>query len=414
MNAFGFGPLLVTLLIQSFSALSLMAVPVLIPAELGLPRLTPSGIGLYIFCAYAGAMLGTLSSGALVDRWGAIRTSQWALILSAAGLILAALYPDAIMLAAVMIGMGYGPITPASSHVLIQTTPAKRLNLVFSIKQTGVPVGVAISGFFIPPLAVTGWMWTLLILALACLVVVASAKPIQAELDALTSRRINPASPTSPNALSVRFFLRQLFEPLVVIWTFKKLRSMAAVSFVLSGIQIALTSYLVSFLTAGLLMSALAAGSLLALSQVGGIIGRIVWGYLSDHFISPLRMLALLSLVIAVAAFATGSLMLWPTSPPGLLLAVLMFVFGSTASGWNGVYLAEVARQAPPGAVSKATSGTLACTFLGVMVGAPLFGFLVSGHGGFPMAFGVQALLALGVAISLFIFSQQTVKLLSP
>ena len=147
MKAFGFGPLLVTLLIQSFSALSLMAVPVLIPTELGLPRLSPSGIGLYIFCAYAGALLGTLSAGALVDRWGAIRTSQWALMVSAAGLILAALYPGALMLAAFMIGMGYGPITPASSHVLIQTTPAKRLNLVFSIKQTGVPVGVAMSGF---------------------------------------------------------------------------------------------------------------------------------------------------------------------------------------------------------------------------------------------------------------------------
>ena len=407
MKAFGFGPLLVTLLIQSFSALSLMAVPVLVPAELGLPRLTPSGIGLYIFCAYAGAMLGTLSAGALVDRWGAIRISQWALMLSAAGLILAALYPGALMLAAVLIGMGYGPITPASSHVLIQTTPAKRLNLVFSIKQTGVPVGVAMSGFFIPPLAVTGWMWTLLILAAACCVVVASAVPIQAELDAQTSRPINPAS---PNALSMRFFLQQLIEPLAVIWKFQKLRSMAAVSFVLSGIQIALTSYLVSFLTAGLLMNALAAGSLLALSQVGGIMGRIVWGYLSDHFISPLRMLALLSLVIAVAALATSSLMLLPTAPPGFLLAVLMFVFGATASGWNGVYLAEVARQAPPGAVSKATSGTLACTFLGVMVGAPLFGFLVSGHGGFPVAFGVQALLALGVAVLLFTFSQQIVK----
>ena len=404
MKAFGFGPLLVTLLIQSFSALSLMAVPVLVPAELGLPRLTPSGIGLYIFCAYAGAMLGTLSAGALVDRWGAIRTSQWALMLSAAGLILAALYPSALMLAAVMIGIGYGPITPASSHVLIQTTPAKRLNLVFSIKQTGVPVGVAMSGFFIPPLAVTGWMWTLLILALACMVVVASAGPIQAELDAQTSRRITPAS---LDALSVRFFLGQLLEPLVVIWTSKKLRALAAVSFILSGFQIALTSYLVSFLTAGLLMSALAAGSLLALSQVGGIMGRIVWGYLSDHFISPLRMLALLSVVIALAASATSSLMLWPSAASGFFMAVLMFVFGATASGWNGVYLAEVARQAPPGAVSKATSGTLAFTFLGVMIGAPLFGLLVSSPGGFPLAFGFEAVLGLGLAISLFFLARK-------
>ena len=399
MNSFA--PLLVTLLIQSFSALGLMAVPVLIPVELGPPRLTPAGMGLYVLCAYAGAVLGSLSAGALVDRWGAIRTSQWALLLSAAGLVLAALVPDALMLAAVLLGMGYGPITPASSHVLIQTTPAKRLNLVFSIKQTGVPLGVALCGFCIPPLAITGWMWTLLILALACVLVAASAWPIQAGLDAQTSQRINPAAPAG---LSLRFLLRQLLEPLAVIFKHKKLRSLAAVSFVFSGIQISFTSYLVSFLTTGLAMTALAAGSLLALSQMGGVLGRIVWGYLSDHFIRPLSMLALLSLVMALAALATGGLALWPGAMSSLMLAALMFVFGASASGWNGVFLAEVARQAPPGAVGKATSGTLACTFVGVMVGAPLFGLIASSRGGFSMAFGMQALLALGVALMLFAF----------
>lgn len=396
-----FAPLLVTLLIQSFSALGLMAVPVLIPVELGPPRLTAAGIGLYLLCAYIGAMVGSLSAGLLVERWGPIRTSQCALLLSAAGLTLAALCPDALLLAALFMGMGYGPITPASSHVLIQTTPARRLNLVFSIKQTGVPVGVALSGFCIPPLAVTGWMWTLLILALACVAVAASAWPIQAGLDAQTSQRINPAASVG---LSLRFLLRKLLEPLAVIFGHKGLRSLAAVSFVLSGIQISFASYLVSYLTTGLAMTALAAGSLLALSQVGGILGRIVWGYLSDRFIRPLSMLALLSLVISLASLATGSLVVWSAAPSSLVLAGLMFVFGASASGWNGVYLAEVARQAPSGAVGKVTSGTLACTFLGVIVGAPLFGLIVSGPGGFSMAFGMQAVLALGVALLLFAF----------
>lgn len=400
-----FVPLLVTLLIQSFSALGLMAVPVLIPVEPGPPRLTASGIGLYLLCAYAGAMVGSLTAVPLVDRWGAIRTSQCALLLSAAGLTLAALCPGALLLAAVLIGMGYGPITPASSHVLIQTTPAQKLNLVFSIKQTGVPVGVALSGFCIPPLAATtGWMWTLLILALACAAVAASACPIQAELDEQTSSRNGP---TPPAALSMQSLLWRLIEPLVVIVRHKGLRSLAAVSFVLSGIQISFTAYLVSYLTTGLAMTALAAGSVLALSQLGGVLGRIVWGYVSDRFIRPLRMLALLSLVISLASLATGGLVLWPAAPSGLVLAGLMFVFGASASGWNGVYLAEVARQAPSGAVGKATSGTLACTFLGVIVGAPVFGLIVSGPGGFGLAFGMQALLALGAALLLFTFRER-------
>ncbi len=401
-----FVPLLVTLLIQSFSALSLMAVPVLIPVELGLPRLSPAGIGVYVLCAYAGAVLGSLSAGALVDRWGAIRTSQWALLLSAAGLLLAACYPGALLLAALLVGMGYGPITPASSHVLIQTTPARQLNLVFSIKQTGVPLGVALSGFCIPPLAITGWMWTLMILALACIAVAASAWPIQARLDAQTSLKMTAGA---PQALSLRMLVQQLLEPLAVIFGHKKLRALVAVSFVLSGIQVSLASYLVSYLTTGLLMSALAAGTLLALSQMGGVLGRIAWGYISDRYMAPVTTLALLSLVIALVAMATSSLTLWPQAASGALLAGLMFVFGASASGWNGVYLAEVARQAPAGSVGKATSGILACTFLGVMVGVPLFGLIVSGPGGFSLAFGVQAVLALALALWLLMFRERPV-----
>ena len=404
-----FVPLLVTLLIQSFSALSLMAVPVLIPVEQGLPRLSPAGIGLYVLCAYAGAVLGSLSAGALVDRWGAIRTSQWALLLSAAGLLLAACLPGALLLAALLVGMGYGPITPASSHVLMQTTSPKRLNLVFSIKQTGVPLGVALSGFCIPPLAATGWSWTLTILALACVGVAASAWPIQADLDAQTSLKIKA---DTPQVLSLRMLVRQLLEPLAVIFGNKKLRALATVSFVLSGIQVSFASYLVSYLTTGLLMGAVAAGSLLALAQMGGVLGRIVWGYISDGFVRPLSVLAVLSLIIALAAAATSGLALWPQAASGALLAGLMFVFGASASGWNGVYLAEVARQAPAGSVGKATSGTLACTFLGVMVGAPVFGLIVSSRGGFGMAFGMQAALALAlsVGLGLLLFREQVVS----
>lgn len=405
MNSFL--PLLVTLLIQAFSALALMAVPVLVPAlasvEGGPPRLTAAGIGGYLLFGYLGAVIGSLSAGSLVDRWGAIRTSQGALLLSGLGLVLAAVAPMALPLAALLIGLGYGPITPASSHVLIRTTPAPRLNLVFSIKQTGVPLGVAMSGFSIPPLAAaTGWGWTLVVLALACAVVAAMAQPIQRALDAETATE-HPGGVVP--ALTFKLLGSKLVKPLAVIFGHKTLRALAAVSFVLSGIQISLSSYLVTYLTAEMALTAVVAGSVLGLSQMGGVLGRVVWGFLADHVITPLRMLGTLALVIALASGATAALAQWHIVPPGVLLAVLMFVFGASASGWNGVYLAEVARQAPPGSAGMATSGTLACTFLGVIAGAPLFGLIAASPAGFSAAFGMQALLALGVAVLLFVFS---------
>ena len=46
----------------------------------------------------------------------------------------------------------------------------------------------------------------------------------------------------------------------------------------------------------------------------------------------------------------------------------------SAGVGWNGVYLAEVARLSPPGMASTMTGGTLAITFFGVIFGPALFG----------------------------------------
>jgi len=82
-------------------------------------------------------------------------------------------------------------------------------------------------------------------------------------------------------------------------------------------------------------------------------------------------MLVLLGALMALSSLSTA--MLSVDSPVWLVWLVLT-LFGASAIGWNGVYLAEVARQAPAGQASLATGGTLSVTFLGVVLGPPLFG----------------------------------------
>jgi hypothetical protein len=53
----------------------------------------------------------------------------------------------------------------------------------------------------------------------------------------------------------------------------------------------------------------------------------------------------------------------WP------ILLIVAFFFGVTASGWNGVFLAEVARLAPEGRVAEATGAVLVPGFLGLVLG---------------------------------------------
>jgi hypothetical protein len=69
--------------------------------------------------------------------------------------------------------------------------------------------------------------------------------------------------------------------------------------------------------------------------------------------------------------------MLGPGWPYPALVA-LAIAFGSTGTAWQGVYLAEVARNAPEGQVADATSGCMGVTFFGALVGPGMFSALDS------------------------------------
>ena len=84
-------------------------------------------IGVYVAIVYFAAMLSSQWGAALVRRWGPIRTSQCSLVLAAIGSMLTGSGDVRIATAgAVLLGLGYGPVTPASSDMLARTTPPER------------------------------------------------------------------------------------------------------------------------------------------------------------------------------------------------------------------------------------------------------------------------------------------------
>jgi hypothetical protein len=76
-------------------------------------------------------------------------------------------------------------------------------------------------------------------------------------------------------------------------------------------------------------------------------------------------------------------------------------LYGASAVGWNGVFLAEVARSAPAGQVGTATGGTQFFTFGGAMLGPPVFTALVSATGSYAWAFAFFAIVPLAIALRL-------------
>jgi MFS family permease len=366
-------PLLLTLVIQAMVAMALLSLPVVAPVVAQTLQVSPALVGLYVSVTYAGAMVATLMGGATVARMGAIRVSQWGLVLCALGLLLCAVpWLPSMVLGAVLIGLGYGPITPASSHLLARTTPKHQMSLVFSIKQTGVPLGSMLAGAVVPPLALLGnWQLSLVAVAVVCLLCAGVSQSLRAELD-------------SDRQPDTRIRWGSLIEPIRLVLAHRALLIMASCSFMFSMVQLSLTTYLVTFLHDDLSYGLVAAGLALSVTQLGGIGGRVVWGYVADRWLGARRMLVLLASMMALGALASA--FLTTDTPHGVVIAILVG-FGASAIGWNGVYLAEVARRAPPGMASMATGGTLAFTFLGVVVGPPMFGALSSLFGTYRAGF---------------------------
>jgi len=377
-----FVALAATTALQVYASLAATAPSVLAPEIAQAFAIAPKWIGVFVGLIYAGAMVASLACGGFIERFGPIRVSQIGVMLCALGTLTIAVAPHSavalLIVAALTIGIGYGPITPASSHLLIRTAPPSKLALTFSIKQTGVPAGAALAGAALPALALlVGWRVSLAVAAVIGIIVVSAAQPARPALDAdRGGRTLSPAS---------------VMAPLRIVWRSRTLVELALVSFVYAGTQVCLTSFLVVYLTESLGWSLVGAGFALASATLGGVVGRVVWGMIADRFLRPRSVLGIIGLLAALCgAILSVALPSWPT----IALIVLAACFGATAIGWNGVQLSEVARHAPPGAAGAVTGASAFVTFSGVVAGPPIFALLAASTDGYRAGFAVSGALS--------------------
>jgi len=344
----------VTLAIQILASMAVFTPPVLAPVasrDIGVEAATV-GVGTaLIYLASSGS---ALLSGGFILRLGPMRVSQICLGLIGAGIgLMAAGTAAAAAAGTLLIGLGYGAVTPASSAILNQRTPDRWRAFVFSLKQTGVPIGGAITGAIVPWLmAAFGWRAAALGVAIGCVALLAAVQAGREDVDRARQR-------DAP--------LRgmRLREPIRLLWSQRPLRDLALASFAYSGMQMCLGSYLVVYLHELAGLSVPAAGAALSAAMAGGVLGRLFWGFAADRFVSPRRLLGGLGVGMSVAAFSLGAI---DAGTPLPLVAAAAFAFGGTAVGWNGVYISEVTRIAPAGQAAAVTGVSFALTYLGVFV----------------------------------------------
>ena len=366
-------PLAATFAVQTMAAMVLFGVTVIAPAAAPDIGVEVTLIGTFTSIAYGFGMLAGLLTGAVTDRYGAIRICQGTMVFAFIGVaVLTLSTPMAAVASAALLGLCYGPVNPVSTHILARVSPERWRPMIFSIKQTGMPAGSALAGALLPVIVITfDWRLAIITAGAMALIVAISIQPLRQRLDAtLRPKRKLRAG--------------DFINPLKLIWREPRLRSLAVIAFAYSGCQVAISVFYVVYLTAVLALPLTIAGLIFTILQVGAIMGRLFWGALADRFYPANRVLVWLGFATGTFSIITGLF------APGLLIWVVglvSFLIGATSSGWNGVFFSELVKYSPSEHTGEAASGIQFVIMAGVTALPPLFGIIVTVTGGFFPAF---------------------------
>jgi ACS family hexuronate transporter-like MFS transporter len=369
--------------VANVGPLGIPAIASLIRADLGL---TLAQAGSFLSSYYIGPSLVSLPAGTLADRWGVKRMLVLGQVVIAVGLLAASTADSFAALTVLMIaaGFGYGMLNPTSTKaVMAWAPPAHRATLV-GFKQVGLPFGGMLGAALLPALAlVLGWRAAVVVAA--GLIGLGALAALAFYHDPPDAARV-AAGPGTRGALAFVLTSRDLW-----------LMSLATAVF--AAVQTVWMSFLVLYLESAGRLSLLTASRCLALAQLGGMTGRVLFGMLSDRLFGGRRRLPLLlagagSLLctLAIAATGSGASIAW--------LAPLAFVFGVVGIGWNGVQHTWMAELAGPRAAGTAVGLGLGISSAGVTLGPLCFGYLVQATGGYRGPWIVLAV-SMGAALAL-------------
>jgi MFS family permease len=376
----------VILALQTVSATLGRIVPVAGPAFTAEFGWDQAWVGYLAAASIVGALFVLTSGIGLMHRLGGVRALQLSLLVGAASLLLY-LVPSIglALIASVCVGLSSGTANPAGSEVLTRYTPREHRNLVFSIKQAGVPLGGIVGGVAIPPLIdALGWRFASVVIAAVCIVAVLATWPFQKSIDPPPEER------AQHRLLSFR--LTDIMVPMRSLSRGERLWRASWVGCLLAIPQAGWITFLVTYLVVALGQSLNTAGLVFAVMQTSSMFGRVILGWIADRVASGPGTLMMASIGSAVSTILLGvSTPAWP-----LWAFLLLAAFaGIAVSGWNGVQIAEVARRSQPELIAESAAGAVILIFLSNMLTPVAFAVFIAATGHYDIAFLVSGAFSL-------------------
>ncbi len=343
------------------SSMALLVLPAVAPEVAREYAVDASLIGYFISIVCVGQLVTLTLFNGVTRRFGACRMNQvghGCVALAMLSMIL----PSTLFLAlgALLIGCGFGLIGPSFSHLLMRFSPPERRNLIFSLQQTGVPIGGIAAALVAPAVALTcGWRWSLALSAALVLYAVALMQRGRRRWD-------------DDRDAAVRIVSSRPFANITLVWHIVPLRRVALAGAAFCWTQFCVGAYTVVVCVQVFDMSLLAAGAMLTVVQVASALGRVLLGWLCDALGDAGRVLT----INAVAMLATCIASYWIAPGWPQWAVYLLFAFhGFTTGAWAGAVLAEAGRLAAGagGSASLALSGMFVYLNSGKLLGPLVF-----------------------------------------
>ncbi|TWT01831.1 MFS transporter [Planomicrobium sp. CPCC 101079] len=387
--------LLIAQIMVAFVGRSLAPLGVLIGEDLSL---TKAQIGMLPAALFLGQSLVSIPAGFLVDRVG----SKKLLFLLSLGLGLSFILMTVtsaytvVLTMVVLGGIGYGTMHPTSNKGIIYWFTEKR-GTAMGIKQMGVTLGSALAALLLLP-AATVWGWRPVLIG-ACLLLIATGLLAFRFYHDPPAKKADDGHAEEPARLFASILQMFKEKPLVLV-------SVAAMG--LSGSQLILNTYIVLFAYEHLGIPLVLAGVLLVISEVSGSFGRVAWGMISDTLFSGKRIIVLV-IIASLSILASIIVSLLPAGTPFWVMVPITILFGFCISGFNGLWMNAATELVPIEQAGIATGFTLTLGSWGVIIGPPLFGYIVDITGVF--TFGWLFLdIVLAVVIALLLLAMAIIK----
>ena len=372
-----------TLLMQTIASFMDQSLPIIAPLLTSSAGFRPERIGNISSLNSIGTVLFLLFGGAILARLGPVRTLQVGSLMAAIGLAIAATgWWPILVIAALVMGVGYGPSPPAGSRILAATAPKQHRTLIFSIKQAGAPAGGALAGLILAPIAARfGWHVALLASMVIGLTAAAAITPLRRRLDI-------EREPDRDIGVRALFNRLNLMRPVRLLLAHPRIASITVLSVSFAMVQGSLFSFSVTYLAVEKHLSLPSAGFAYACMQSAGVFARIFLGWLADRTGQPAWNLTVQAFVACTLVIGFAWL---PDHPPLALASAVAGATGFFAASWNGIYMAEIARLSPSDQVAEVTASCTVFTFLGYLLGPTLFSFLVTLTSNWTIPFFVMA-----------------------